>query len=79
MLVKFAKYVPKLIDDIEGRNHPWTKGGNGPAKLFNIYIYIYMCVCVLILAILFNKITIFPFIDLYKRNAVVTNFFTTFL
>ena len=53
MLVKFAKYVPKLIDDIEGRNHPWTKGGNGPAKLFNIYIY----VCVLILAILFNKIT----------------------
>ena len=46
MLVKFAKYVPKLIDDIEGRNHPWTKGGNGPAKLFNIYIYIYVCVCV---------------------------------
>ena len=58
--MKFAKYVPKLIDDIEGRNHPWTKGGNGPAKLFNIYIYI--CVCVLILAILFNKITFsFPF------------------
>ena len=49
MLVKFAKYVPKLIDDIEGRNHPWTKGGNGPAKLFKkyiyIYIYIYVCVC----------------------------------
>ena len=62
MLVKFAKYVPKLIDDIEGRNHPWTKGGNGPAKLFKIYIYIYICVCVLILAILFNKITFsFPF------------------
>ena len=57
--MKFAKYVPKLIDDIEGWNHPWTKGGNGPPKLFFFFFLIIICVCVLILAILLYKITFY--------------------